>query len=182
MTDPLARIAELLEVRAGGRYGLHDVSQRQHALQAAMMAERDGCFDAFVVAALLHDVGHLVYDLGENPAGQGMDDRHEQVGHDFLMAWFGPEVTEPVRLHVAAKRFLCATEPGYFARLAADSVLSLALQGGPMSKAEVAEFRALPQSEAAVRLRRYDEKAKIKDLATPDVAHFLPTLRRCLKD
>ncbi len=179
--DRIAHIHLLLEGKADGRYGLHDVTQRQHALQAAMFAERDGHPAALITAALLHDVGHLVHDLGENPAGRGIDDRHEQVGHDFLVQWFGPEVTEPVRLHVAAKRFLCATEADYFGKLSPDSVLSLSLQGGPMSAAETAAFRALPHWREAVQLRRYDEMAKVKDLATPPAAHFLPFVAACLK-
>lgn len=86
-----------------------------------------------------------------------------------------------MRLHVAAKRYLCATEPGYFDRLAPDSVLSLRLQGGPMPPEEAAAFRALPHAETAVRLRRFDEAAKVKVLETPPVAHFLPVLERCLR-
>ncbi len=182
MTDPrLAEIAALLEGKGGKRYGLHDVNQRQHALQAAWMAEREGCDAALIAAALLHDIGHLVHDLGENPAESGVDDLHEELGEAWLRQHFGPEVTEPVRLHVAAKRYLCATEPGYFEKLAPDSVLSLSLQGGPMSEAEAAAFRAQPQAEAAVRLRRFDEAAKVKDLQTPPVAHFLRHVATCLR-
>jgi phosphonate degradation associated HDIG domain protein len=181
MADPrLDCIADLLTLKADGQYGLHDVTQRQHALQAAWLAERAGCCDALVVAALLHDVGHLVHGLGENPAAAGVDDRHEERGHEFLARWFGPAVTEPVRLHVAAKRYLCAVEPDYFGRLSRDSVLSLTLQGGPMSPAEAEAFAALPQAAAAVQLRRFDEQAKVKDLETPPVGHFLPAVARCL--
>jgi phosphonate degradation associated HDIG domain protein len=176
----LAEIQALLEGRADGPYGLAFVTQRQHALQAARLAEKDGRGDAMVTAALLHDIGHLVHDLGENPAGQGIDDRHEELGHAWLSRHFGPEVTEPVRLHVAAKRYLCAAEAGYFAKLSPDSVRSLALQGGPMSAEELAAFRALPHAEAAVVLRRYDEQAKVKGLRTPPVAHFMPAVARCL--
>jgi phosphonate degradation associated HDIG domain protein len=181
MTDlRLERISELLTLKAGGLYGLSDVNQRQHALQAAWLAERTGCPDALVVASLLHDIGHLVHGLGDNPAEAGLDDLHEERGYEFLAAWFGPEVTEPVRLHVAAKRYLCATEPDYFSKLSKDSVLSLSLQGGPMSPQEVAAFDALPQSAAAVKLRRFDEQAKVKNLDTPPVQHFLPAAGRCL--
>ncbi len=133
-------LARLLETRGQQRYGLHDVSQREHALQAAWLAEQDGAAPSLIVAALLHDIGHLTHELGENPAEQGVDDRHEEAGHRFLTASFGPDVTEPVRLHVAAKRYLCATEPGYAARLAPDSVLSLRLQGGPMGADEAGPF------------------------------------------
>ncbi|HET8997759.1 MAG TPA: HD domain-containing protein [Acetobacteraceae bacterium] len=170
----------LMQEKGSRRYGLHDVSQLQHALQAATLAEQEGCPPALIVAALLHDIGHMVHALGDNPAAEGVDDRHEAVGHAYLAARFGPEVTEPVRLHVAAKRYLCATEPDYFGRLSPDSVLSLSLQGGPMSDAEVAAFRALPHAAAAVRLRRYDEAAKVKDLPTPPLAHFRPHLDACL--
>ena len=182
MTDPrLRQIADLLSLKADGMYGLSDVNQRQHALQAAWLAEQTGCPDSLIAAGLLHDIGHLVHDLGDNPAEAGVDDRHEERGHQFLAAWFGPEVTEPVRLHVAAKRYLCATEADYFGKLSKDSVLSLSLQGGPMSAAEVAAFDALPQSAAAVKLRRFDEQAKVKNLQTPAVGHFLPAVARCLQ-
>ena len=123
----------------------------------------------------------MVHELGDNPAEQGVDDRHEELGHAFLCAWFGPEVTEPVRLHVAAKRYLCGTEPDYFALLSPDSVLSLSLQGGPMSPEEAAAFAALPGARDAVQLRRFDEAAKVKDLETPPVEHFLPVVARCLR-
>jgi [1-hydroxy-2-(trimethylamino)ethyl]phosphonate dioxygenase len=181
MTDPgLDHIAGLLTLKADGAYGLSAVNQRQHALQAAWLAEKTGCSDALIAASLLHDIGHLVHDLGENPAEAGIDDLHEERGYEFLTAWFGPEVTEPVRLHVAAKRYLCATEADYFSKLSKDSVLSLSLQGGPMSDSEVAAFDALPQSAEAVQLRRFDEQAKVKNLEMPPVQHFLPYVARCL--
>ncbi len=177
----LAEIQRLLEQKASGRYGLTLINQQQHALQGAWLAEREGKGDAMIVAALLHDIGHMVHDLGENPADAGIDDRHEELGHAWLQAHFGPEVTEPVRLHVAAKRYLCAVEAEYFGKLSQDSVKSLALQGGPMSPEEVAAFEALPQHRDAVQLRRYDEQAKVKGLETPRVAHFMPAVARCLK-
>jgi [1-hydroxy-2-(trimethylamino)ethyl]phosphonate dioxygenase len=179
--DPIGMLAALIDGKGERRYGLHDINQRAHALQAALLAEQAECDAALVTASLLHDIGHMVHDLGANPAEAGIDDRHEALGHDFLVRYFGPEVTEPVRLHVAAKRYLCAVEPGYFDRLSQDSVLSLSLQGGPMSEAEAAGFRALPHADAAVRLRRFDEAAKVKDLATPGVEHFLPAVRSCLR-
>jgi phosphonate degradation associated HDIG domain protein len=180
-TDILAEIRHLLEQKANGRYGLTLVNQQQHALQGAWLAERDGKGDAMIVAALLHDIGHMVHDLGESPADAGIDDHHEERGHAWLQAHFGPEVTEPVRLHVAAKRYLCAVEPDYGAKLSPDSVRSLALQGGPMSAEEVAAFEAVPQHREAVQLRRYDEQAKVKGLQTPPVAHFMAAVGRCLR-
>src|SRR5687768_13438068 len=138
---------ELLEIfvdRATRRYGLSEVNQLQHALQAASLAEADHAPPATVLASLLHDVGHMIHRLGDNPADRGIDDVHEQLGADWLAERFLREVSEPVRLHVAAKRYLCTVEPDYFGKLASDSVRSLALQGGLMSAEEVTAFRANP--------------------------------------
>ncbi|MEI6159168.1 MAG: HD domain-containing protein [Roseococcus sp.] len=181
-SDPrLAQIAELIELKAGGQYGLADINQRQHALQSAWLAERAGCSEALIAAALLHDIGHMVHNLGENPAEDGVDDEHERLGYEFLASMFGPEVTEPVRLHVAGKRYLCATEADYFAKLSKDSVLSLSLQGGPMSPEEVAAFEAVPEYKDAVQLRRFDEQAKVKGLETPPASHFLRYVERVIR-
>jgi phosphonate degradation associated HDIG domain protein len=174
-------IGEIIEGKGHRLYGLSAINQRAHALQAAWLAEQAGCDAALITAALLHDIGHMVHDLGEDPAGHGVDDKHEELGQAWLTRWFGPEVTEPVRLHVAAKRYLCGTEPDYFSKLSKDSVRSLALQGGPMPEAECAAYRANPYAEAATMLRRFDEQAKVKDLATPPVAHFLSYISACKK-
>ncbi len=182
MTDPrIAELAAIIDGKGHGQYGLADINQRQHALQAALLAENEGAGAALITAALLHDIGHMVHDLGQDPASDGIDDRHEELGHDWLVGWFGPAVTEPVRLHVAAKRYLCATDSTYFGKLSKDSVLSLSLQGGPMSADEVAAFEALPEHAAAVRLRRWDEGAKVKDLKTPGFDHFATYVASCLK-
>lgn len=173
---------ELLTIFAGRttrRYGLSAVSQLQHALQAAALAEADGAVPATVLASLLHDVGHMIHRLGEDPAGRGIDDVHEELGGSWLAERFGPEVSEPVRLHVAAKRYLCATESDYFGKLSPDSVRSLDLQGGPMSADEIATFRRHPQWQEAVRLRRYDEAAKDPQAQTPDFDHFLRHVEAC---
>ncbi len=167
---------ELLDIfvgRATRRYGLSAINQLQHALQAAALAEADGAPPATVLASLLHDVGHMVHQLGEDPAARGIDDRHEELGAKWLAEGFGPDVCEPVRLHVAAKRFLCTTESDYFAKLSPDSVRSLELQGGTMSADEVDAFRANPLYTEAVRLRRYDEGAKDPRAQTPDFDYYL---------
>lgn len=172
-------IGDIVDGKGHRLYGLSAVNQRAHALQAAMLAEQAGSSPALIVASLLHDIGHMVHDLGENPAERGIDDKHEELGHAWLTRWFGPDVTEPVRLHVAAKRFLCASEPDYFSKLSKDSVRSLDLQGGPMSGEEMAAYRANPWSEAATALRRFDEGAKVKGLETPPLQHFLTYVARC---
>ena len=178
--DQARTFTDLIDGKGHHAYGLSNLNQRAHALQAALLAEHSGGSAALITASLLHDIGHMVHDLGDNPAAQGVDDRHEELGHAYLSRFFGPEVSEPVRLHVAAKRYLCATEADYFARLSKDSVLSLSLQGGPMSAEEVAAFRAWPHAEDAVRLRRFDEGAKVKGLQTPPTEHFLPYIETCL--
>jgi len=181
MSDPLRdELLDIYDGRATGRYGLSAVNQLQHALQAATMAEANGEPAALIIAALLHDVGHMVHDLGHDPASDGIDDRHEELGAVWLAERFGPAVVEPVRLHVPAKRYLCAVEPDYFARLSPDSVRSLTLQGGPMTAEEVAAFRANPHHDTAVRLRRLDEAAKDPAAVTPPFAHFLRYLDAAL--
>ncbi len=179
--DILADIVRRLDVNGQHRYGLSDINQIQHGLQAAWLAEQAGDPPGMIVAALLHDIGHMVHDLGENPAAEGIDDRHEEIGFAYLEDRFGPDVTEPVRLHVAAKRYLCGKESDYFAKLSSDSVLSLSLQGGPMSADEIAAFEALPYWREAVKLRRYDEQAKVKGLTTPPVSHFVPFVEQSLR-
>lgn len=179
--DLVALIEDILEGKGHRLYGLSAINQRAHALQAAWLAEQAGCDAALITACLLHDIGHMVHDLGEDPAKDGIDDQHEELGRLWLTRWFGAEVTEPVRLHVAAKRYLCAAEPDYFSKLSSDSVRSLALQGGPMSETELAAYRASPFAEAATQLRRFDESAKVRDLVTPPVAHFLPFVAACAK-
>jgi phosphonate degradation associated HDIG domain protein len=181
MSDLRQELLAIYAGRATRRYGLSDINQLQHALQSAAHAEGDGCTPATVLAALLHDVGHMIHGLGEDPASEGVDDMHEELGAQWLAERFGPDVVEPVRLHVAAKRYLCATEPDYFGKLSEDSVRSLALQGGPMSAGEVAAFRKLPFHAEAVRLRRYDEAAKDPRASTPDFDHYLRHVAACRK-
>lgn len=180
-TELLDRIDRLFADRGGAEYHGEAVSQLEHALQAAALAEAAGSPPEWVAAALLHDVGHMLHGHGEGCAGQGIDDRHEELGVRFLAKAFGPEVTEPVRLHVAAKRYLCVVEPAYLARLSAVSVRSLGLQGGPMSADEVMEFEANPHHTVAVAVRRWDDAAKVPGLPTPPFAHFRKDLEAALR-
>jgi phosphonate degradation associated HDIG domain protein len=154
-------------------YGLYQINQVQHALQAAALAEAQGLGSAMVMACLLHDVGHMVHDLGEAPAEHGVDDRHEELGARWTARHFVPGVSEPIRLHVAAKRYLCTIDPAYQAGLSKDSQISLVLQGGHMSEAEQASFLDEVFAQDAIALRRIDELAKDPDAVTPTVDAFL---------
>lgn len=165
-------IEALFERRGQREYLGEPVSQLEHALQTALLAEQSGASPALITAALLHDVGHLLDDNADDPAKMRHDLAHEATAARWLASAFPDAVTRPVELHVAAKRFLCATDPEYVAKLSPASAASLRLQGGPMSAGEVAAFRADPHAEDAVRLRRWDEQAKVAGMVTPDVAHF----------
>jgi len=166
------RIIDLFHANGNSQYGHEAVTQLQHGLQAAWMAEKEGASSELISAALLHDVGHLLHDLPDDAPDQGIDDRHEVLGERWLDRHFTRAVVEPVRLHVDAKRYLCAVESTYLSLLSAPSVQSLHLQGGPMNPAEIAEFRTHPFHEDAVRLRRWDDTAKDPALVTPPIEHF----------
>jgi [1-hydroxy-2-(trimethylamino)ethyl]phosphonate dioxygenase len=157
--------------RGAETYG-EGVSQLEHALQCGMCAERDGAGAALIAATLLHDIGHLIHDLPADIADQGIDAQHECLGSAWLSRHFGPDVTEPVRLHVAAKRYLATTEAGYFDLLSPASVQSLQLQGGLMSMQERARFAAERFAEEAVKLRRWDDEGKVAGMPTPSLDHF----------
>lgn len=176
------QILTLFETRGDAAYFGEPVSQTEHALQAAWHAEREGAPDSLVVAALLHDCGHLLHGLSEGIADEGVDGRHETVGEAWLMRHFGAEITEPVRLHVAAKRYLSAVEPEYGQCLSPASIRSLELQGGPMTEAEVTEFEQHAHHEGAVRLRRWDDLAKIPNLPVPGLAHYRTRLQGALRE
>jgi phosphonate degradation associated HDIG domain protein len=169
-------ILELFKTRGAEAYLGEPVSQQEHALQAAHLAARENAADALVIAALLHDIGHLL-TLDESAAERGIDQLHEEQGSRWLETHFGPEVTEPIRLHVAAKRYLCAVEPGYMRELSPASIRSLELQGGPLKRAEVLRFEEHPQHRDAVRLRRWDDQAKITGWAVPDLTRYVTLLQ-----
>ena len=139
----------------------------EHMLQAGALAEAAGAEGPLVAAALLHDIGHLRSET---------DAWHSEAGARWLSQWFGAAVTEPVRLHVPAKRYLSAVEAGYLGLLSAESLRTLARQGGPMTAAEAAVFEALPHARDAVAVRRWDDQAKDPAVSPPRFAHFAPLL------
>jgi gamma-butyrobetaine dioxygenase len=148
------------------------VTMTEHGLQAAHFARVQGASDQLVIAALLHDVGHLLEDVPEAIEDWVSDARHEEVGARWLAQRFGAEIAEPVRLHVPAKRYLCAVDPDYFARLSVASVHTLKLQGGPMSATQIARFEQEPHYLEAVRVRHWDDQGKVAGLATPPLQAY----------
>lgn len=184
MALTLADIERLFADKGHRMYAGEPVTQLQHALQSGHLAEQDGAGEALVVAAFLHDLGHLINDQGDTPTLRGIDDRHEYVALPFLRNLFGPPVLQPIRLHVAAKRYLCARGDGrltgaeYWSALSVDSRRSLELQGGIFSNAEADAFRAQPFAEDGVRLRLWDDRAKAADAATPPLSHYLALAER----
>jgi [1-hydroxy-2-(trimethylamino)ethyl]phosphonate dioxygenase len=164
--------------RFGDRVYGEAVSQRQHALQAAHFARADDAPDTLIAAALLHDVGQFLNGAGQAAEQEGRDARHEIGGADYLAPYFPAAVVAPIRLHVAAKRYLCAIEPGYQHGLSAASALSLRLQGGAFSAKEAEQFLAQPFAPEAVRLRRYDELGKQDDMQVAPLESYRDLLSR----
>lgn len=170
-------LADIFERRGGEEYLGEPVTMAQHMLQGATMAEAAGHPPLIIVAALLHDIGHFTSEFGMFRMDDTKDRYHEDAGAEVLERFFPPVVTDCVRYHVAAKRYLCATDPAYFARLSAASVHSLQLQGGPMSDAEAAEFALNPHIEEIILVRHLDDAGKEPDMKTPDFAHFAPMVQ-----
>ncbi len=169
-------VLRLLDERGRDRYD-GNVTQLEHALQAGALARAEGAADTLVVAALLHDIGHLL--LEQHAVDRDL--KHEVVGARFLRRWFGPEVSAPAALHVAAKRFLVARDPAYAAALSPASSRSLVLQGGPFDAVAYKRFACLPYAEAAIAVRRWDDRAKVRDLPVPSLAAFVPVLWRVVR-
>ena len=176
----IRQIFRLWQERGDSQYGREAVTQREHALQTAMLAREAGASPALVVAALLHDIGHVLHELPDDAPDNGIDDRHETIGARWLQRHFVPDVWQPVALHVPAKRFLCGVDQDYFQLLSEPSVQSLHLQGGLMTAEEVAVFKQNPFFDAAVQLRRWDDAAKVVGLETPFVEDFRPELEATL--
>jgi gamma-butyrobetaine dioxygenase len=180
VSSTVDEIAAIFIERGSQAYLGERVSIAEHMLQTAHAAENEGAPSELVVAALLHDVGHLVHEMAADSADFGIDTVHEESGARWLSRAFGPNVVEPVRLHVAAKRYLCATTPAYTEMLSPASVHSLMLQGGPLSTADAEAFAALPHAADAVRVRRWDDVGKVPGQVTPPFDHYRPLLEACL--
>ena len=174
----VAFLGDIVERRGADSYLGEPVTIGQHMLQAAHLAEAEAAGEELVAAALLHDIGHYTGEFGEDYIEQGIDNQHDEAGAEVLERFFPPLVTECVRLHVAAKRFLCATDPSYYGKLSEASVKTLALQGGPMSAQEAAEFRRHPHFKEAIRVRLWDEAAKAPDMPVPGFEHYTALLQQ----
>lgn len=171
-------IQDIFVRRGGERYLGEAVTLAEHMLQGATIAERNGDPEEIVAAALLHDIGHVAGGSGSFSMSDTEDRFHERAGARLLEPFFPQVVVDCCRFHVAAKRYLCATDPGYFGTLSAASVHSLTLQGGPMSAAEAAEFETQPSFQEIIAVRFLDDAGKQVGMATPEFAHFAPMLRR----
>lgn len=177
MSPLIDRIYALFNELGSAHYG-ENISQLDHALQCAQLAADHGCAEPLVAAALLHDIGRMIDPAGNDAELQGHDAAHEDRGADWLAAAFPPAVTEPIRLHVAAKRYLCAVDPDYVATLSAASVLSLGVQGGPMSDDAARAFEAEAYHADAVQLRRFDDWGKREGFAPAPLVSYRAPLAR----
>ncbi len=181
MALSLDDIRGLFEQHGNLAYGGERVSQREHALQCGALAEQESAGDELIAAAFLHDIGHLLNRKGSTPTARGIDDLHQYFALPFLRSILPDAVLEPIRLHVDAKRCLCAIDDTYFGSLSPDSVRSLELQGGIFSDEEAQAFLRKPYAEDALRLRRWDDLAKTADRVTPDIDHFLNVVERVME-
>jgi phosphonate degradation associated HDIG domain protein len=175
------RIFTLFREKGNGAYFGEAVTETEHALQCARLAEQAGASAELIAAALLHDVGHLLHGLPEDVAEHGIDGQHEEGGAAWLHGYFGAGVVDPVRLHVAAKRYLCAVEPDYHAGLSEASLRSLRLQGGQMTTEEVHRFEQEPWFRSALAIRRWDDEAKVSGLSVPGLDHYRRYLEAVLQ-
>jgi len=173
-------IFDLFARRGAEEYMGEPVSMAQHMEQTAACAVAEGASDDLVIASLLHDIGHLVGDFPIDSLENGIDNLHEEAGAELLEAFYPASVTEPIRLHVAAKKYLCAVDKQYLARLSAASVQSLLVQGGPMTEAEIETFESSPYHQSAIQVRRYDDDGKVAGLDINPVQNYRDKLRSLL--
>ena len=162
------------------QYGNENVTQLEHALQCAELTEQSNHSKEIITAALLHDIGHLLYD-GEDPIDEGVDGKHENLGADYLSKYFDEKITLPIRAHVNSKRYLAFADEGYYNLLSEASKISLASQGGPFTKEEAEKFINQPLMKEAVALRKFDDLAKELNKITPPIEHFQHYVESCLK-
>ncbi|RJF98066.1 phosphonate degradation HD-domain oxygenase [Noviherbaspirillum saxi] len=175
----IEQICHLFEKGGDRTYAGEPVTQLEHALQSAALAQQAGADVELVCAALLHDLGHLVNDKGDTPTARGIDDLHQYCMLPLLRKLFRPAVLEPIRLHVEAKRYLCAIDFEYLLHLSADSRRSLHLQGGVFTPEQAAEFSRKPFAQDALRLRAWDDRAKMARMKTPALSEFVPVMQTC---
>ncbi|UWQ01691.1 HD domain-containing protein [Aliiroseovarius crassostreae] len=171
-------IGGIFERRGGEEYLGEPVTMAEHMLQGATIAEQNGQSEEVIVGALLHDIGHFTSEFGTYHPDDTEDRHHEDAGAEVLERFFPSVITDCVRYHVAAKRYLCATKPEYYKRLSPASAHTLELQGGPMNAEEVAEFAANPNLKEIIAVRYLDEAGKRDDMETPDFWHFAPMVQR----
>lgn len=174
------QITELFLRRGGRRWTDAVLTECDHALQAAALAAEDSAPHSLVVAALFHDVGRIIANPVDDLAGLFSDDNHEAVGARWLATLFGPDVSEPVRLHVTAKRYLCAVHPGYLETLSSASMTELVCQGGPLRQDRVRAFEAERYFASAISLRRYDDGANVPGRDVPPLEHYIPRIESML--
>jgi predicted HD phosphohydrolase len=175
-------IGSIFERRGGEEYLGEPVTMGQHMLQGATLAEQNEEPDEIVVGALLHDIGHFTSEFGTFSMDDTEDRYHENAGAALLENFFPSVITDCCRYHVAAKRYLCATDPKYFNKLSDASVHSLNLQGGPMSEAEIINFKRNPNLKQILTVRLYDDAAKVPKMATPSFRHFAPLVHKMLNN
>ncbi|WP_424831470.1 (R)-1-hydroxy-2-trimethylaminoethylphosphonate oxygenase [Ruegeria sp.] len=171
-------LGSIFDRRGTEEYLGEPVTMGEHMLQGATLAEQAGHSDEIIAAALLHDIGHFTSEFGTFTMNDTEDRHHEDAGAEVLERFFPSIITDCVRYHVAAKRYLCATRPEYMRRLSEASVHSLNLQGGPMSEAEVSAFQSNPNLDAIIAVRYLDDAGKQDGMDTPDFWHFAPLLQR----
>ena len=174
----VAFLGDIFERCGDEEYLGEPVTMAEHMLQGATIAETNNLPEDIIVAALLHDIGHFTSEFGTFSMADTHDRFHEEAGAQVLGEFFPSVVTDCVRYHVAAKRYLCATNATYFDKLSSASVHSLNLQGGPMNKEEVIEFEKNPNLEKIIQVRYLDDAGKSATMQTPDFWHFAPMVQR----